>query len=283
MARIPPSAARWHRRSSRRRSYASLDRTRLVFFALLALILVIIGISLARQVIDGGFLTELFIAATVFSLGVLAIDFLGLLGPHDGGATGDMDTVTHVDGAFALDHPGGLEHSGDADDGGLHDIAHTGTAQFADGHDSADQGHEAAALSHQGDVAILGGIKYMRWSVYFCLGFGPVGWISMAAGRSAGWSFVIAALAGVASVALAQLFFRLRPADTGALPPADEMLWERATVTIPLTHARLGRVRVTVGMTVHEPFALAVAEGVEFHTGDSVRIVRVTDACVYVE
>jgi hypothetical protein len=276
MARIPPSAARWQRRSPRQRRRAGIDRTRLLFFILLAIFLVILGSALVGRVVDSNFLTQLFIAATIFSLGVLVIDFLGLLGSHDHGAADHADAATHLESDHTLDHADWLEHDGDADHGGFHDLDHTGEALDA-------QSDGGDASPHGADVAILTWIKYMRWSVYFCLGFGPVGWISMAAGRSAGWALVVAALAGFASVALAQVFFRFRPGDTGMVPAPEEMLWEQATVTIPLSHTRLGRVRVTQGLTVQEPFALAAAEGVEFRTGDHVRIVRVTDACVYVE
>jgi hypothetical protein len=252
---------------------------------LLAIFLVILGSALVGRVVDSSFLTQLFIAATIFSLGVLVIDFLRLLGSHDDGAADHVNDVTHLEGGHALDHAGWLEHDHGADGGDHHAFDHTDM-------DDAGISHSAEALDaqpdrddspHGSDIAILTWIKYMRWSVYFCLGFGPVGWISMAAGRSAGWALVVAALSGFASVALAQVFFRFRPGDTGMVPAPEEMLWEQATVTIPLSHTRLGRVRVTQGMSVQEPFALAVAEGVEFHTGDQVRIVRVTDACVYVE
>lgn len=287
MARIPPSATRWQRRSSRQRRRAGIDRTRLLFFILLGVFLVILGSALLGQVVDSNFLTQLFIAATIFSLGVLVIDFLGLLGSHDDGSADHVDDVTHLEGGHALDHAGWLEHDHGADDGGdFHAFDHTDVddASMAHAAEALDaQADSDDALSHQGDTAILTWIKYMRWSVYFCLGFGPVGWISMAAGRSAGWALMVAALAGVATVALAQVFFRFRPSDTGAVPSPEEMMWEQATVTIPLSHTRLGRVRLTQGMIVQEPFALAVAEGVEFRTGDQVRIVRVTDKCVYVE
>ncbi len=62
-----------------------MNRTRSLFYIILAIFLAIIATSLAFNVIDVNFLTQFFIGASVFSVGVVALDFLGIFGNNEDG------------------------------------------------------------------------------------------------------------------------------------------------------------------------------------------------------
>jgi len=152
-------------------------KTRLVFFAILAVMLLILIASLSMQVMDSGALQQLFIAATIFSVGVVLLDFLGIFGDGDSGdAHADLD---------------GMDFDGDVDfDGG---------AGFHGGHGEMDVGGDLDGGDHAGDATagqlgsghtVLSVLSYLRLFVYFCLGFGPTGWASLASGRPVGSSLL---------------------------------------------------------------------------------------------
>ena len=62
----------------------------------------------------------------------------------------------------------------------------------------------------------------------------------------------------------------------------EELLFERARVIVPMSRQTMGKVRLKLGQSVVERYALAEDEGDAFRTGDVVEIVRVEDDCVYV-
>jgi hypothetical protein len=254
-----------------------VNRTRIVFFTVLFVFLAVLAVSLGARLVSNGSLIQLFIAATIFSAGVVTLDLLGILGHEVGGDGGD-----------------GLEFGGAHDglDGGAGDLA---------GHDMDLNGGDAAGLDHGGDIAHEGGtahdgdhghdgqdspvlsvLTYLRLLVYFSLGFGPTGWVGMATGRSALLSLLLASAMGVLALALAQVFFRFQRSDTDSSLRPDDLLMAQATVIVPLSHETMGKVRVQVGMSVTEQYALAARPGVQFMKGDVVQISRVSDECVYV-
>lgn len=241
----------------------AITRTRIVFFVVLAIILLILGITLSMQIIDSTALIQIFIAATIFSVGVVALDFLGVFGDGESG-NGD-------DGGGDFD----AGDAGDMDGMEMGDI---------DGSDPFD-GHAGHAESGQlgSDSPILSVLSYLRLMVYFCLGFGPVGWVGLASGRNAGGVLALATVVGVVAVFIAQAFFRFQRSSTDSSVRSEELMMRQATVIVPVSHTDMGRVRLQVGMTVMEPYALAAHEGVSFAKGDTVRISRVADDCVYVE
>jgi membrane protein implicated in regulation of membrane protease activity len=241
-----------------------MTRTRLLFFVFLSIILAIVALSLAIQLIDAQALTQIYIAATIFAAGIVILDFLGIFG--DDGAHGDAHVGGH-DAGHSMDFD-----TGDMDGGHLE---HTG-------HDiDIDASRGQAALSHSATAAIAT-LAYLRLSVYFAIGFGPTGWMAMASGYSPWTSLAIATPVGVIAVILAQVLFRFQRSDTDSSLRHDDLLMQRATVIIPLTHKTMGKVRVQVGMNVVELYALAADAASQFDKGEDVRIVRVTEDCVYV-
>ena len=219
-------------------------------------------------------LQGIYIGCTVFSVGITTLDFLGILG---GRHESDGDGMGH-----GGDHGGDMGHDGDLDGG---DIDHAGDVDSGD-HD-ADSNHASEATSsetsHYGGVAVLSVLSYLRSLVYFCLGFGPTGWVAMATGRAPAGSLLWALPAGAIAFVVARAFFRFQRSDTDSSLRSEELLFQRAIVIVPLSHTTMGKVRAQVGMNVTEQYALATETGAQFKKGDTVWITNVTEECVYVE
>jgi membrane protein implicated in regulation of membrane protease activity len=184
----------------------------------------------------------LYLFMTVFSVGVMAVDMLGLFG------TGESDSDA---GDLSAD-------SASADDASADDTS-------------------AGASS-----PLLSILRYLRIGIYFALGFGPVGLVAEWTGASVLGSLAWAVPGGVISAYLARLFFRFQQRDVNSQVRESELLLERAQVIVPLSNTNMGKVRIKMGQLVLERYALAEDEWETFNLGDQAEIVRVTDACVYV-
>jgi membrane protein implicated in regulation of membrane protease activity len=263
-----------------------MTRTRLTFFLFIGLFLSLAAFSLLNQLITDGLLLQLYIGAAIFGIGVISLDFLGILGEHQGDDS--------ADGAFDLDVDGGAE--GDFADGFALDVDASGGDLSTDGpgvqiggsdFDAGDAttghtlGDGAYTRKNAGHLA-LQLMAYLRLLVYFAAGFGPTGWVALSTGRGALNSLMWASVAGIISLLLAQAFFRLQQSNTDSTLHVQELLRQQATVTIPLSHREMGKVRVQIGMSVTEQYALASRPDLSFKSGDKVLITRVTDECVYV-
>ena len=227
-----------------------MSRTRTIFFIFLAIYLAVILAALALDIVSTDFVRLIFIASTVFSVGVVLLDFFGVLGGHHDGETSGDVTTGHV---FSGDHAPG-DHSGQI-------------------HHGPDQ---------QGAGPILSALSYLRLFVYFCLGFGPMGLVALATGRNAFASLLFAIPVGVAAVFLAQAFFRFQRQDTDSQLTSTDLVGQTGTVIVPLDDKTMGKVRILVGPVVAEQYALAAHPGAAFKNGDQVMVSSVTDECVYV-
>lgn len=252
-----------------------MTRTRLTFFAILGALLAMIAASLALRLVDGSALLPLYVAATIFSLGIVALDFMGILGEDQADDAGDVGEVIDLEGievdadveAVPLDVDGTDFEAGDTSQGDasghIHDLA---------GYD----------VSYRRAGLIISLLSYLRLTVYFCLGFGPTGWMALSSGRGALASLGFASVMGVAALFLALAFFRFQRSDTDSSLKQIDLLQAPAVVTIPLNHTTMGKVRIHLGMNVSEQYALAMQPNAEYKVGDRVHILRVTDECVYV-
>jgi hypothetical protein len=251
-----------------------MTRTRITFFIILGVALTIVAFSLALQLVTSALLVQFYIAATIFSVGVVALDFLGILGgeAEDGAGDGDADGFDGADSDLAADAVDADAHGVDIED-----------TDF----DAGDTSH-GHTMGHLHDIdkvrgsRVLNVLAYLRLTVYFSLGFGPTGWVALASGRSPLVSLGLGIIVGVIALFLASAFFRLQRSDTDSSLQPHELLRAPAVVTIPLSHETMGRVRVQLGMNVTERYALAAEPGHEYKRGDTVQITRVTDECVYV-
>jgi membrane protein implicated in regulation of membrane protease activity len=258
-----------------------MTRTRVIFFIVIGLIVLILAFSLLTQLIDVELLTQLFIGATIFGVGIVAVDLLGLLG--GGSDAGEGDTASDGGDAGDAGDTGDGADSGEAGDLEAGDTGAGGQAWTPTGDEEGGSGHtKTGQLGTAGNPLLLV-LTYLRMFVYFCLGFGPVGWFALAGGRNPTGALALATLTGVAAVFVAQAFFRFQRRVTDSTVRDEELVRQSATVLVALDHTTMGRVRVQLGMSVLEPYARAVHAGDSFRKGDIVRIVEVTDEIVYVE
>lgn len=184
----------------------------------------------------------LYLFMTVFSVGVIAVDMLGLFG------TGESDSDTGDVSA----------NDASADDASVDDTSASAAGPL---------------------LSILG---YLRIGTYFALGCGPVGLVAEWTGASVLGSLAWAVPGGVVSAYLARLFFRFQQHDVNSQVLESELLLERAQVIVPLSNTNMGKVRIKMGQLVLERYALAEDEWETFTVDDQAEIVRVTDECVYV-
>ena len=250
-----------------------MSRTRTIFFIFLAVYLAVIIAALALDIVSTDFVRLIFIASTVFSVGVVLLDFFGVLGGHHGGETAGDVTTGHV---FTGDHAAAGSHDAGGDTGHL--PAHADAAYTPGDH----SGQVHHGPDQQGAGPILSALSYLRLFVYFCLGFGPMGLVALATGRSAIASLLLAIPVGVAAVFLAQAFFRFQRQDTDSQLASADLVGQTATVIVPLDDRTMGKVRILIGPVVTEQYALAAHSGATFKNGDQVLVSSVTDECVYV-
>lgn len=276
-----------------------MNRTRLTFFAVLAVILAIVATSVVSNALTSAALFQIFIACTIFAMGVVALDFMGILGQGEHGDA-DGDVSLHIDGDSGFDAAGALDMDGGIDGDISLDVSSMDIdgidingdvgdgADAMDGHDMDGDTFGDHTAGHLSDLdtrhgsRILALLSSLRMIVYFCLGFGPTGLMGILTGRSALTSLLLAIPVGVVALFLAQAFFRFQRSDTDSSLRQIDLLREQATVTVPLTHKTMGKVRIQIGMNVTEQYALAADDGCEYAKGNTVRIVRVTDECVFV-
>src|SRR5690606_30849824 len=102
-------------------------------------------------------------------------------------------------------------------------------------------GHTQPAPS---GVPLLSALSYLRQTVYFCIGFGPVGLAALLSGTRPLASLALAVPAGILTIFVARAFFRFQRHDTGRVIRPAELLRQRATVIVPLDHENMGKVRV---------------------------------------
>lgn len=198
-------------------------------------------------------LQALYWFTAILGVGVTVVDLLGLIGSGgqaDGGADGS-----------------GAEAGGE------------GSGGQASGSQAA--GEDAGGASG-GGAPVLSFLRYVRTAIYFCLGFGPFGIASTAFGSGAAGSLIWALAGGSAVAVLARLFFRLQRTELDSSIEEEELLFEEATVIAPIAGGGMGKVRIRLGQSVAERYALAENPEERFAVDARVQVAQVTDRCVYV-
>lgn len=244
-----------------------------------------------------------YVLTAVFGLGVTAIDMLGLLGNSDD-ADGGVDDVSIGEGWGKAG--GEIGGSGDSPDGGL-TVGEAGDVDAFGGEASGDVqgngvgGESSGALTEgemtHGDldadgassrssgqhVPLLIVMANLRRAVYFSLGFGPVGLVSMSTGGSVPVSMMWAVPSGLVSMFLARAFFRFQQRDIDSSLRRRDLIMEPAEVLVPIAAGQMGRVRIYVGQSVVDRFARGENPRQSFAKGQQVVVARVANDCVYVE
>lgn len=243
-----------------------------------------------------------YVLTAVFGLGVTAIDMLGLLGNSED-VDGDVGDVSFGDGGGEA---GGEFGGSDSPDGGPM-IAEAGDVDAVGGEVSGDAqgngfGGEASGTLTEGEmtrgdldgdgassrssgqhVPLLIVMANLRRAVYFSLGFGPVGLVSLSTGGSVPVSLMWAVPSGLVSMFLARAFFRFQQRDIDSSLRRRDLIMEPAEVLVPITAGQMGRVRIFVGQSVVDRFARAENPQQSFAKGQQVFVARVASDCVYVE
>ena len=233
-------------------------------------------------------LAGIYMALTVFGVGVTLVDFFGFFG-HDG-------PVGHPDGGGA--HVGGApsgETASGAPSGEDAQADHLGTHDHASPHHSS--GGSAVGLSADRSVVDSGrgvapvprgtgvtrAIFLLRMFVYFALGAGPTGLIagSMKLGLLEGLSWSVGA--GLVIAVLVRMLKSFLTRDISTSFSASDFLMEEAEITIPIEAGKMGKALVRKFGSNSEVFVRAREAEMAFAAGDLVRIVDIRDDCYLVE
>lgn len=144
-------------------------------------------------------------------------------------------------------------------------------------HSDTDNSHDGG--SH---ITVLSTLYYLRIFVYFSLGFGPLGWMAELTGRSPLSALLWALAGGMASAVVANAVFKFQRKDLDSSIKVEDLFLGKARVIVPITGGSMGKVRIALGQSVTERYAMAEDAHESFPTDTEVEVVRVTDDCVYV-
>ncbi len=255
-------------------------------------------------------LLPLYIAATVFGLGVTVVDMLGALGSRgESEGSGDEPGGESADGAPDADGFGATESGhdaadaevdgdaeGDSADGGEEDGGGEQAESESDSAEEAEGGGDDQAISHGEHVSLLAHDRRQRSTpllklmsaarsvVYFSLGFGPVGVFATAVqGERALISLAWSVPVGLVVMIGARLVRRLMRQELDSQLKGQDFIMEKGTVTVSIGAGQMGKVKVQVGGMYADRFARAKDPGAGIAVGTVVRVVDVTDDCIFVE
>ena len=186
-------------------------------------------------------LAGIYVFTTVFALGVTAIESLGLLGDGDDGGDGGSD--------------GGHSGEGDVGEGG--DDAGADDTSGESGVAVRGNAWQHSRRSGQTLFTILG---VLRLTVYFGLGFGPMGLVAMLLGANALVSLLCAVAAGVVAAVLYRRVIRFQQQDLDSTVHDRDLIGERAQVLIAIYPHEIGRVRIKLDQMVRDRYAISDAD-----------------------
>lgn len=190
----------------------------------------------------------LYIAALIFGGGLLALSILG------GGGHGDADADGHVD----LDADGDVDAGGDADHD--HDHSHAGDAT--------------------GFFTIFASLRF--WTFFLSFG-GAAGAILTLLKQPALSTGVLAGVFGfVCGTVAAWTVKKLSRAQLSSAMGQDDWIGRSATVVLPISAARNGKVRLDLEGEVKEVLATTAATEGEIPIGAEVIVVEMGDGVVTV-
>jgi len=196
----------------------------------------------------------MYIAATIFGAGVTVVDMIGVLGSQTGeDADGDDDA---------------------ADDDG------------DSGEDAVDDHPSVVAHDFRPRSAqkwILRSLNMLRNLVYFSLGFGPVGWFALGRYSQVSATLLWSIPSGLVVMVGARLLRRLLRSELDSQVAGGDLLMERGEITVSVSVGQMGKARIRVGGIYVDRFARAKEPGVSLPVGTTIRVVDVSDECIFVE
>ena len=249
-------------------------------------------------------LLSIYIAATVFGVGVTAIDLFGLIGDQesdgedgDDGGADDGDADFDGDGAdFDGDAGGDFVADGvdaDLDGGGDFDTDADGDADFdadSDGDDGGDAEGDGDATGRASVAGhdrkrrnpVLRILSALRNLVYFALGFGPTGWFALGTGESIGAALAWSGGVGVTVLIGARVLRRILRSELSSEVKASDLLMEKGTVTVTIGPDQMGKVRIRLGGALVDRYARSKLDR-PLPPGSRIQVTDIDEDCVYVE
>lgn len=212
---------------------------------------------------------SIYIAATFFGVGVILIDII-------------MSVSSVSDGEGADDDISGSEDLAEDAEGsaGEDDAVESGAEEEGFSHE---KGSMVIHDQRKSVSLILKALSTLRSMVYFSFGFGATGWFAIQTGRSLFSSILWSIPVGISVAVIAKLFKRIQQNQLDSTIKPDELIFEKALVTVSIHPGKLGKIKAEVGNVYVERFARAKDPEAEFLIGSKVRISEVTDDVVYVE
>jgi len=220
-----------------------------------------------------GWLLGVYIAASVFGAGVTLVDLLGFIG-HEGGHLGH--------GAHGAGHTHGAGRGAHAAHGASHDTGHP-PAHAGPGDQPPHASLVAQDPQPRGIELGLRALSAARTLVYFCFGFGPLGWIATAFGAAGARSLLWAIPTGVLFAATGVGIRAIQRSVLDSQVREEELLLEKAEVTVPIEPGSMGKVRALVAGRYVERYARARDPGSALATGTRVTVVEIAEDVVIVE
>ncbi|MBN2738641.1 MAG: hypothetical protein JXR70_16790 [Spirochaetales bacterium] len=231
-------------------------------------------------------LYSFYIGTSIFGIGVTIIDFLGLLGHHDSDSAGEVHDSGDVSGhdhsldSGSSNHDSVMDSSHDVSSDSNHDAVdsdgHGNSPASKEGHDLAHEnsGHGKLLQSHKKNNPLLKILSILRYFVYFSMGFGPIGLISLATGSSFVGSLAWSLPTGVFALIITSFIKRLQTRTLDSQITESDLLMEQAEIIVPIEAGKMGKVRILLGSSHVERYARAADPKAAYGTG---KWLRVTD------
>jgi hypothetical protein len=118
--------------------------------------------------------------------------------------------------------------------------------------------------------------------IYFFAGFGPLGLLAEYNGFGLLGTLAWSILAGIVTTSLGLFFFRFQQKDLDSSIRTEDLFLGQAQVIVPISNGNMGKVRILIGQSVAERYALAENATDSFPKDAIVQVIQVTDEYVYV-
>lgn len=215
-------------------------------------------------------LLTLYIATTIFGVGVKIVDIFGLFGDDDDDDGNGFDE--DVDG-------GQGEESGADFENGADDIGQDAGTSDAEGDSDSIIYREK---SKAGD-RIVTFISILRYTVYFCLGFGPVGLFYVLTYEKSLTSLYYSLSMGIVVVIIVKIVRKILIKELDSHFSDKEFIMEKAVVIVTIGKNSMGRIRINYAGSYQDRYARNINGDQVIPKNTNVRIVDLTDECFIVE
>jgi hypothetical protein len=202
------------------------------------------------------FLMSLFIATTVFGIGVIIIDLFGILSHFDSSGHDGIGHDTHH----------------------LTDDIHHGAAHEDDQTSKLIQDHK------QKSNPVVFFLNLLRNAVYFSAGFGPAGLFMQMMKKGTLETLFWSITSGIVIMGMTVVIKRIIPKDTIDSQITDEdLLMAGGEVTVSVERGKMGKVRLFFDGFYTDRFAVSKDPEKPIAQGTKIRVVEVRDESLVIE